>query len=109
MTWHKGICYPECSKHWGQKHNGKREECSLCKPWLPYYRLTSLPAFRKLREDYLHTLDTMTTKWNVIYTWQGDKMNGGQYDSKEAAETRAAELRADKWNGVRVEEVTRFP
>jgi hypothetical protein len=54
MTWHKGICYPGCPKHWGQKHNGKRENCSLCKPWLPYYGLRELPAFRKLREDYIN-------------------------------------------------------
>jgi hypothetical protein len=41
-------------------------------------------------------------KWNVYYTWRGELYNGGQYDTKTEAQTRAAELIADHWNGVHI-------
>lgn len=44
-------------------------------------------------------------KYNVIYWYQGDKMNAGQYDDKEDARTRANEVRAAGFHSVSIEPV----
>lgn len=41
--------------------------------------------------------------YNVVYTWQGEKYIACQRDTRQLAEIEAGRLRADGWNGVRVE------
>lgn len=44
-------------------------------------------------------------KYNVCYSWQGEKYVAGQWDNKGDAEDQAQALRWDYWQGVRIEPI----
>jgi hypothetical protein len=48
-------------------------------------------------------------KFNVIYWYQGDKMNAGQYANKTEARTRVTEVRAAGFHSVSIEPVYPLP
>jgi hypothetical protein len=44
----------------------------------------------------------MSMRYDVSYTWRGEKYHAGSYADKTDAQLRAQELLADKWNGVHI-------